>query len=75
MEIKKPRQDKTYILCITQKIHESKGDCSFFTKSNVITKLYLDDEHLEELESYLQEIIKENLGMPVVFTLGKFYIR
>ena len=43
--------------------------------SNTITKLYLDDEHLEELESYLQEIIKENLGMPVVFTLGKFNIR
>jgi len=29
----------------------------------------IDDEHLEELESYLQDMMKENLGMPVVFTL------
>lgn len=29
----------------------------------------IDDDHLEELESYLQDMMKENLGMPVVFTL------
>jgi hypothetical protein len=29
----------------------------------------IDDEHLEELESYLKDLLTENLGMPVVFTI------